>query len=71
MPTFDPLRSDHRSDDRPASFVGWMMGNKFHHCLSETDPDSADAAAVLVSLLDVIVADAARGSAEQLVDSPI
>ena len=51
-----------------------MKQSKCHHYLSETDPDSvdfADAVAVLESLLDVMVADAEPGSAEQLFDSPI
>ena len=51
-----------------------MKQSKCHHSLSETDPDSADfadAVAVLESLLDVAVADAEQGSAEQLFDSPI
>lgn len=51
-----------------------MKQSKFHHYLSEIDPDSADSAdavAVLESLLDVMVADAGQGFAEQLFDSPI
>ncbi len=48
-----------------------MMQNKLHHSLFATDPGSADAAAVLASLLDVTAADAEQGSAERLADSPI
>ena len=51
-----------------------MKQGKCHHYLSEIDPDSvdfADAVAVLESLLDVTVADAEQGFAEQLFDSPI
>ena len=74
MTEFDQFQSGHRSDDHPASFANWLMQSKCHRCLSETGPDSADSAdadAVLVSSLDVTVADAEQGSAERLVDSPI
>ena len=70
-PKFVLFHSDHRSDDHLANSANWMTQSKFHHSLSETDPDSAVAVAVLASSLDVIVADAEQGSAERLVDSPI
>ena len=70
----DWFLSGHRSDDHPGSSANWMKQSKCHHYLSEIDPDSADfadAVAVLENLLDVAVADAEQGSAEQLFDSPI
>ena len=73
-PAFDRFPSGHRSGDHPASFANWMMQSKYHHFLFETDPDfadSADAVAVLATLLGVTVADVEQGSAERLVDSPI
>ena len=70
-PEFDPFQSDHCSDDRPASFVSWMMQSKSPRFLFEADLDSAEAVAVLARLLDVTVADAEQGSAERLVDLPI
>ena len=71
---FDRCQSGHRSGGHPANFASWMTQSKYHHSLFEKyldSADSADAVAVLASLLGVTVADVEQGSVERLVDSPI
>ena len=71
---FDRYQSGHRSGGHPTNFASWMTQSKYHHLLFEKDldsADSADAVAVLASLLGVTVADVEQGFVERLVDSPI